>query len=640
MFRWSKIKQEIGIWRVGAMPGIAVIGLIILVRLLGGLEFLELTALDSFLRWRTPEPVDQRILIVGINEQDINNLASYPISDRQLANLITTLNKYQPKAIGVDIVRDKAQPPGNSELNSIFSQQDHILGIKKVLHDSSSSDLPFDAVKASPALPPERVGFADALLDRDGSLRRSLLSQVKNDKLEFSLTIRLAEKYLNKQGITLENAADDPETMQFNRVKLTRVLNNTGGYHNVDAAGNQGNQVLLNFRRGKHPFRIVSLADITAGKVNPAWIHDRLVLIGITALSVRDNVNAAGVQSDNPGLVYGVEIQAHAISQIISAVLDERPLLTVASDGWEYIWILAWGFLGITLARVLNQSPGKLLVMISITSILVLVICYLCLLELALWLPVVPSLLVLLINGFGLTASLFYRDRQDLKFQLKERQYMIKYMSTTIHNRPIQTLKKILRNIQDQELNTNDLIAELKLLNNELHDVGDLIEKETIIDGSSIHVGNSEIDLQSSLKEILYQVYRNTITLQLPCYPSIQFKIVKFENMNSKNLTVEQKRSLCRFLEEALINVGKYAQGATRLKVTCVQAKTSNIIRVEDNGVGLDPESEIAKVGDGTKHAKDLAKQLNGNFRRYPSQSRGTICELTWSVNQSWFWNF
>ena len=635
MSRWSKIKQELGVWRVGAMPGIAVIGLVILARLLGGLEFLELAALDRFLRWRNPEPIDERILIVGINEQDINNLANYPISDRQLADLITTLNKYQPTAIGVDIVRDKPQPPGNSQLNSIFRQQDHILGIEKVLHDSS--DLPFDAVKASTALPPERVGFVDAPLDRDGNLRRSLLSQVKNGELKFSLTIRLAEKYLNKQGITLENALDDPEAMQFNQVKLTRVFPNTGGYHNVDAAGNQ---ILLNFRRGQHPFRTVSLADIESGKVNPAWIRDRLVLIGITALSVRDNVNAAGVQSDNPGLVYGVEIQAHAISQIISAVLDERPLLTVWGDGWEYMWILAWGFLGITLARVLNQSPWKLLLTIAAASILVLLICYVCLLALALWLPVIPSLLVLLINGFGLTASLFYRDRQDLKFQLQERQYMIKYMSATIHNRPIQTLKKILRNIQDQELNTDNLISELKLLNNELHDVGELIEKETIIDGSSIHVGNSEIDLQSPLKEILYHVYRNTIALELPCYPGIKFKIVKFENMNSKNLTVEQKRSLCRFLEEALINVGKYAQGATRLKVTCMQAETSNIIRIEDNGVGLASKGESAKAGGGTKQAQDLAKQLNGNFRRYPGQKKGTVCELTWSVNQSWFWNF
>jgi CHASE2 domain-containing sensor protein len=635
MSRWSKIKQELGIWRVGAMPGIAVIGLVVLVRLLGGLEFLELAALDNFLRWRTSEPIDERILIVGINEQDIANLDNYPISDGKLAALITTLNKNKPTAIGVDIVRDKPQSPGNSELNKIFRQQNHIFGIEKVLSSTNSSRI--YQIKPSPVLPSARVGFVDATLDPDGNLRRSLLSIVQNNELKFSLVIKLAEKYLNKQGISLENAAEDPETMQFDQVRLTRVMTNTGGYHNVDAAGNQ---ILLNFRRGQHPFRTVCLADIERGIVKPEWIRDRIILIGITALSARDNVNAAGLQSDNPGLVYGVEIQAHAISQIISAVLDERPLLTVWSDGWEYMWILAWGFLGIALARILNQSPWILLLTIAVASILVVGICYLLLLEFALWLPVIPSLLVLLINGFGLTASLFYRDRQDLKFQLQERQYMIKYMSSTIHNRPIQTLKKILRNIQDQELNTDNLITELKLLNNELHEVGELIEKETIIDGNSIHVGDSAIDLQCSLKEILEQVYINTVALNLPCFSSRQFKIVKFENMNSKNLTVEQKRSLCRFLEEAIINVGKYAEGATRLKVTCMQEGTTNIIRVEDNGVGLDPEINMTKIGGGTKQAEDLAKQLNGNFRRYPGQKKGTVCELTWSVNQSWFWNF
>ena len=630
---WSKIKQELGIWRVGAMPGIAVIGLVVLVRLLGGLEFLELVALDNFLRWRSPEPIDDRILIVGITERDISNLERYPLSDGKLANLITTLNQHNPSAIGIDIIRDRPQPPGNEQLNNIFRQQDRVFGIEKVLSSRKNSRI--FRIEPSPALPPERVGFVDATLDRDGNLRRSLLSLVQNNELKFSLIIRLAEKYLNDRGITLENAASDPETMQFEGVELTPVTPNTGGYKNIDAGGNQ---ILLNFRAGQHPFRTVSLADIEAGRVNPEWIRDRIVLIGITALSVRDDVNTAGVQSDNPGWVYGVEIQAHAISQVISAVLDNRPLLTVWDDGWEYLWILAWGFLGIALARILSQSPWKLLLAITGGSFLVVAICYLLLLEFALWLPVVPSLLVLLINGFGLTASLFYRDRQDLKFKLKDRQYMIKYMSSTIHNRPIQTLKNILRNIQDRELDRDKLLAELKLLNEQLRNVGELVEKETIIDGNSIHIGNSEIDLQCPLKEILYQVYSNTIILDLPCYSTIKFKIVKFENMDSKNLTIEQKRSLCRFLEEALINVGKYAQNATRLKVICTQSETTNMIRVEDNGIGIDTEHKNA--GGGTKQARDLAKQLNGNFCRYPGQKKGTVCELTWSVNKSWFWNF
>lgn len=633
---WQKIKQEIAIWRTGAMPGIAVIGIVILVRLLGGLQFLELTALDNFLRWRKPEALDERITIIGIDETDIQQLDNYPLSDQELVNLILTIEEYKPIVIGVDIFRDKPQEPGHEKLKEIFSQNNKIVGIEKVLSGGNNSRIKI--INPPPSLPGERVGFVDALLDRDNKLRRSLLSAVINNELKFSLSILLTEKYLATKGISLENAADDPETMQLGNVKLTRIASNSGGYINLDA---RGNQILLNFRSGKQPFRIISLEDIKKNNFNPDWIEDRIVLIGITALSVRDDINTRAVQSENSGFIYGVEIQAHAISQIISAVLDQRPLLTVWHDGLEYFWIISWGFFGISLARVLSQSPWKLLTAIATSVLIVVIICYLSLLQFGLWLPVVPTVLVLSINGFGLTASMFYRDRQDLKFKLKDRQYMIRYMSSTIHNRPIQTLKQILRQSQEKNLSSQEFIEQLKFLDDELHQIGELIERETVIDGNNITIGNSRVDLQCPLKEILYQVYSNTVVQDFPYLNSLKFKIVKFEDIDGSNLTVEQKRSLCRFLEEAIINVGKYAQGATRLKVICTKEVNKNIICVEDNGIGINHVlDEHHKQGGGTKQAYNLAKQLGGEFRRLPGKKRGTICQLSWAVNRSWFWHF
>ena len=59
----------------------------------------------------------------------------------------------------------------------------------------------------------------------------------------------------------------------------------------------------LNYRRGKQPFRIVSLADIEQGNFQPEWIEKRIVLIGITAISVRDDASTNAVRSDNAGFI-------------------------------------------------------------------------------------------------------------------------------------------------------------------------------------------------------------------------------------------------------------------------------------------------------------------------------------------------
>ncbi|MEM9276773.1 MAG: histidine kinase, partial [Cyanobacteria bacterium P01_F01_bin.143] len=70
------------------------------------------------------------------------------------------------------------------------------------------------------------------------------------------------------------------------------------------------------------------------------------------------------------------------------------------------------------------------------------------------------------------------------------------------------------------------------------------------------------------------------------------------------------------------------------------QENERNLIRVEDNGIGLQSAENNSTSGGGSKQAKDLAKQLRGEFKRYSRQPKGTVCELSWSINKSWFWLF
>ena len=77
---WRKIKQELSIWRVGLVPGSAVLAVVIITRIAGLLQPLEWLAFDSFLRIRPEEPIEERIVIIGINEADIKSV-SYPLPD-------------------------------------------------------------------------------------------------------------------------------------------------------------------------------------------------------------------------------------------------------------------------------------------------------------------------------------------------------------------------------------------------------------------------------------------------------------------------------------------------------------------------------------------------------------------------------
>lgn len=614
---WRRINEEIAVWRVGALPGMAILGLVIIARLFGLLQSLEWSTFDTLLRLRLAEPVDERILIIGINEADIRRIGAYPIPDQELAILLRRLQTYNPRAIGLDLFRDLPTEPGYVELVATFKASKNLIAIEKVLPDRVSPPL---------VLPPEQIGFSDTIVDADGKVRRNLLGTPTAEGYKFSLALRLAEKYLSAQGITLENGIRDHHAMRFGATELPRFFPNSGGYVRADAGGVQ---VLLNFRSSRERFRTLSLTDIKIGNFDPSWIRDRIVLIGINSPGV-DQKNTSAIATANSGLIYGVEYHAHAISQIISAVLDQRPLIKTWADGWEYVWIISWGILGISLSR-LTQSPWKNLLSVGLACI-GLAVCSIILLGWGWWVPVAPALLVLALNGVGLTA--FYQYDQALRSRINERQFVIEHTFDTIHNGPLQTLAKLLRAVREQDLPSEQLLSELEQLNRELRAVYESVQRETLNQEENLHLGSGlELNLQAPLHEILYEVYSTTLERNFPCFKTLKVKVRTFEPIDAHNLTIEQKRGLCRFLEEALCNVGKHAKEVTRLNVMCIQKDGWCIVRITDNGVGIQSRSE----GRGTQQCKTLARQLGGTFQRIPLSPKGTLCELTWPVAKPWF---
>jgi CHASE2 domain-containing sensor protein len=625
--RWQKLKAELSLWRVGAIPGLTVIASVVALRAFGFLQPLELMAFDALLRSRPAESIDERILIVGITDNDISRVKTYPIPDRDLASLIQRVQSYQPNVVGLDFLRDVPVQPGHDALLKEF-QAPNLIAIEKIRPGQDGY-----TIAAPKNLSAKQIGFSDVVPDRDGRVRRWLLGASNSEKqYRFSLAVQLTRSYLSKQGISLENGVRDRVAMRFGNAELTRFEPNSGAYVNVNAGGNQ---ILLHPRAGRKPFRIVSWQDLQSGTVNPDWIRGRIVLIGLTGSSIKDVVNSDAIPSAIEGSVNGVEMHAHAISQILSATLDDRPLLQIWSEGWEYLWIVAWGILGISLGRF-ARLPRRILLGVALSCSGLIALSFIAILT-GLWIPLVPALIALVLNGAGLAASTFYRYEQNLRERLRDRQAVIDHTFTTIHNGPLQTLAKLLRDVQNspQQL---ELLPDLQHLNQELRSVYEVIKRETLEQETSLQLdANSALDLQAPLHTVLYEVYLRTMERDLPYFQTIRSRIVKFEPMNDRGLDLEQKRNLCRFLEEALCNVGKYAIETTRITVVCAEENGKQVVRVVDNGKADLKEIHPERVGMGTQQAEALARQIQGTFQRVPNEPKGTRCELSWKVRKFWW---
>ena len=419
----------------------------------------------------------------------------------------------------------------------------------------------------------------------------------------------------------------DSENVQFGSSKIPIFDSNSGGYVDTDDGGIQ---ILVNFHNGKKRFKVVSLHDIKNNKIKGNLLQDKVVIIGMAAATSSDFFSTSAISGLKlKGQIYGVEYHAHVTAQIINAVMNKRPLLTSWSDNWEYFWIIIWGFVPIVIGR-LTQSVWKNLFAVGVSSIILIAGGYLFLLWWGLWIPVAPGLLILVINGVGLSAFAFYQHDKALKSQLKERKDSIEYTFTVIHNGPLQTLANTLSSLRTQELAQDKLIMRLEKLNTEIRDIGDFLKQETLKSNEILRLGSGLVlDLKKPANELFYEVYTSTVQRNDLNYLSdIKAKTRSFEPIDDNFLTLEDKRGLCQFIEESLCNIGKHAQGAKRIQVTGKSHDGWYTLSVKDNGSGLKSFTE----NKGTKQCKDLAFKLGGNFKRQSISPKGCLSEITWCL--------
>jgi len=356
---------------------------ILTLRFFGLLQAIELIALDTLVRLRPTLPKDDRIIIVGIDEPDLQNLG-WPIPDRTLATLLETIDQSQPQAIGLDLYRDLPVNPGYEHLQQVMKELPNLVGIERVA-DKTVPNIP-----PPPALDPQtQVGFNNVLLDIDGTVRRGLL-YVHTDTLHKSFALQLALKYLDQFDIEEEEASVNPKYLQLGQAVFYPFQPNDGAYVNADASGYP---FLADFRGPRNTFTTVSISQVLNGEVDPDLFRDRIVLIGLTAVSLKDFVP---IPYSNPDEVPGVEAQANLISFILDLATGEQTPIKTLPDPIEALWVFAWSALGSILAWKL-RDPSQLIVSSGITLGSLGLTSYVLFIS-RWWFPLIPPI-------FGLTGS-------------------------------------------------------------------------------------------------------------------------------------------------------------------------------------------------------------------------------------------
>lgn len=357
-------------------------------RTVGAFQVWELHAFDWMMNHRLAEQADDRIVVIGITEDDIDRSQSAVISDVMLGDVIEAIKTQNPTVIGLDFFRNVPHDDGYNRLQEIFEETPNLIGIEKVIDDPALSAVSGNSVLVQN----DQVAASDLIVDVDGRVRRGFLfPSAVGDRVLEGLAFRVALEYLDSHDIRPNPNAD---VLELGYARFPPFEKNSGGYNNADAGGYQ---IVMNWR-SQLQFKTFSAYDVLEDKIPPDALQDKIVLLGgmqsgdadvfFTPYSSRTGI---------PGLFpsHGIEIHASLASQIISAAFGQRPSLKMLSPSGEALLITVFAWLGIGLYK-LGRSDFRRLQLYGVCLVSNIAVMHVVLMVSGWWLPVVPMSVALM----------------------------------------------------------------------------------------------------------------------------------------------------------------------------------------------------------------------------------------------------
>ncbi|HKJ53245.1 MAG TPA: adenylate/guanylate cyclase domain-containing protein [Gammaproteobacteria bacterium] len=347
---------------------------------------LENWTYDARLNFTRPDTIDDRIVIVDIDETSLAEIGRWPWGRDQLARIVDNLfDHYEVDVVGFDIVfAEKDESSGleqfeqlarstlrNDEayleaLDKIRPSLKHdeifarsLVGKNVVLGYYFKARLQEGESGVTGLLPPaltkmdvqwserlpinEAVGYGGNLeilqtsapsggyfdnpyVDADGVFRRVPLVQAYQGYLFASLALATAQAHLRANGIELaietEGTRGDREYFALETINLKN--------HRIPVDANGAVFVPYRGRQGSFPY--IPAHEVLNLKTNPLALKNKIVLIGTSAPGLLD-LRSTPVQNIYPG----VEVHANIISGILDDRIKHKPAWTV---GYEFVLLV------------------------------------------------------------------------------------------------------------------------------------------------------------------------------------------------------------------------------------------------------------------------------------------------------------
>ncbi|MBI1174518.1 MAG: CHASE2 domain-containing protein [Sideroxydans sp.] len=364
---------------------------------------LDAIAYDYRLRLTMPRKVDDRIVILDIDEKSLKEEGRWPWSRDRMALLMDKLfDRYKVAVAGFDVVfaeKDESsglkvlQQLGRNQLKSVPQFQSALEQITPTLeydqmfaskirgrnvvlgyYLSNSEDGSRSRVSGAlpePAFPPgtfkgrpiafthwdgyggnlpelqksaASAGHFNPLIDFDGVVRRVPMIVEYNGAYYESLSLAMVRTLLGTTKLTPGYAADADSSyagLEWLNLESAR------GVLKIPVDSEVGTLVPYRGRHGSFPY--ISIADVLHDRVPLEQLRNKIVLIGTSAPGLLD-MRSTPVESVYPG----VEIHANMIAGILDQNLKQKPPYTL---GAEVVLLL---FIGIALSLLLPLlSPTK-----------------------------------------------------------------------------------------------------------------------------------------------------------------------------------------------------------------------------------------------------------------------------------------